>query len=155
MASTARAVLLFALSAGSFYAIAFVWNAERASWPLVDAQVVEADIAVTREAQGVENRGVLRLRVQYQGDDDGSRTAQLDIPGHLKALRALAKEDYAPGTRTRVRINPDNADHAIRANVGSGARWAIATLVGLVFFLSGVSALTRRRDSEAPPPTRP
>lgn len=136
-----KAALFFALAAGSVNAIAFGWPADQANWPVVDAQVTQTHITVTREAQGVENRGVLRLALRYPAAGGTTGDAQLQIPGHLKSLRALAQGRYAQGASTRVRIDPDHADRAVLADAQPWLRWVLAGVVGLCFVLCGLSAL--------------
>lgn len=137
----AKAALFFALAAGSVYAIACGWPAQQANWPVVDAQVTQTQITVTREAQGVENRGVLQVTLQYPAAGGATGAAQLQIPGHLKSLRALTQGRYAPGASTRVRIDPDHADRAVLADTQPWLRWMLAGVVGLCFVLCGLSAL--------------
>lgn len=149
MAPVPQALLFFTLGAVSFYAIAFLWNAEladRANWPLVDARVVQSRIVATREAQGVENRGVLQVDVRYRADSSAPMTAQLRIPGHVKSLGELADETYAGGATVRVRINPDDSSQAVPAHASGWGRWILAVVVALFFALCGMSALNKKAE---------
>ncbi len=122
----------------------FTRQAERATWPLVDATVVESE--VRRE----HAESPWRLRVVLEAEVDGRPVTVTDWPrqGSNRSVRRAAEGPYAVGSTVTMRRAPGDELRLVRPRSHQYGPF-VFTAAGAVVALLGVSMMRSARRSGA------